>query len=74
MTTKSRAKSDDETVVETADEPVKVEEQAPSCGTPHFLPNLSHVTCTEPAPDPDLPPGTPEHEHRHQDGDAIYAW
>jgi hypothetical protein len=69
MTTKPKAKAD-----EAAEEPAKVEEAKPLCGVPHFLPMLAHVTCTEPAPDPDLPPGTPEHEHRHQDGDAIYVW
>lgn len=70
MTTKPKAKADDAG----ADEPAKVTEEAPRCGAPHFLPMLAHVTCTRPAPDPDLPPGTPEHEHRHQDGDALYTW
>jgi hypothetical protein len=70
MTTKPKAKTDGEG----ADEPAKVEEEAPRCGAPHFLPALAHLACAEPAPDPDLPPGTPEHEHRHQDGDAIYTW
>lgn len=72
MTTKPKAKADEAG----ADEPAKVEAdaEAPKCGVPHFLPTLAHLTCTEPAPDPDLPPGTPEHEHRHQDGDAIYTW
>lgn len=72
MTTKTKATAGDEGV--TAEEPAKAEEKAPLCGAPHFLPMLAHVTCTEPAADPDLPPGTPEHEHRHQDGDAIYLW
>jgi hypothetical protein len=70
MTTKAKAKGD----AEGAEAPAKVEEEAPLCGAPHFLPALAHLSCTEPAPDPDLPPGTPEHEHRHQDGDAIYTW
>jgi hypothetical protein len=69
MTTKSKATTDSEA----AGEPAKVEE-TPLCGVPHFLPALAHVTCTGPAPDPDRLPGTPEHEHRHQDGDAIYTW
>jgi hypothetical protein len=69
MTTKGKATTDSET----AGEQAKAEEK-PSCGVPHFLPTLAHVTCTEPAPDPDRPPGTPDHQHRHQDGDAIYTW
>lgn len=72
-TAKDKAKPEGE-AVEAAAEPATVEER-PRCGKPHHLPALAeHVTCTEPAPDPDLPPGTPEHEHRHQDGDAIYVW
>jgi hypothetical protein len=60
--------------VEATAEPATVEEQ-PLCGKPHHLPALAgHITCTEPAPDLDLPPGSPEHEHRHQDGDALYVW
>jgi len=73
MTTKAKAKSDEDSA-EAADEQARAEDKAPLCGTPHFLPMLAHLTCTEPAPDPDRPPGTPEHEHRHQDGDAIYVW
>jgi hypothetical protein len=73
MTTKSKAKADDESAEATADEAAKVEEVS-LCGAPHFLPALAHVTCTLPAADPDLPPGTPGHEHRHQDGDALYTW
>ena len=71
MTTKAKAKDEGET----AEEPAKAEE-TPLCGKPHFLPTLAHLnlTCTEPAPDPDRPPGTPDHQHRHQDGDAIYTW
>jgi hypothetical protein len=69
MTTKGKATTDSET----ADEPAKAKER-PLCGAPHFLPTLAHLTCAQPAADPDLPPGTPEHEHRHQDGDAIYTW
>jgi len=68
MTTKDRAKG------EAVEAPAKVEE-TPRCGAPHFLPALAgHVACTEPAPDPDRPPGTPDHQHRHQDGDALYQW
>lgn len=73
MTTKPKAKADEDHA-EVAEEPAKVEEQAALCGAPHFLPMLAHVTCQLPAADPDLPPGTPEHEHRHQDGDAVYVW
>jgi hypothetical protein len=69
MTTKPKAKADEEP----EEEPAKVE-AVPACGKVHFLPALAHVTCTEPAPDPDRPPGTPEHEHRHEDGDLIYVW
>jgi hypothetical protein len=71
MTTKPKAKVDDETPDET--QPAEAE-QAPPCGRPHHLPVLAHITCTEPAPDPDRPPGTPDHEHRYQDGDALYLW
>ncbi|WP_369167790.1 hypothetical protein AB5J49_07955 [Streptomyces sp. R28] len=73
MTTKAKSKADEEQA-EATEEPTKVEEEAPLCGAPHYLPMLAHVTCTEPAADPDLPPGTPEHEHRHEDGDAVYVW
>lgn len=70
MTMKDRTKDESETAVE----PVKVEE-TPRCGAPHFLPTLAdRVVCTEPAQDPDRPPGTLDHQHRHQDGDAIYVW
>jgi len=72
MTTKAKAQADSDTA-ETADEPVTVEE-APLCGAPHFLPALAHITCTLSAADPNLPPGAPEHEHRHLDGDALYVW
>jgi len=67
--TKAKAQADDEA----AAEPAKAEE-VPQCGAPHFLPALAHVACTEPAQDPDRAPGTPDHQHRHQDGDAIYLW
>ncbi|MGW0626439.1 hypothetical protein [Streptomyces sp. NPDC002758] len=70
MTTKAKAQAE----TEPTEEPAKAKEATPLCGAPHFLPMLAHLTCTEPAPDPDRPPGTPEHEHRHQDGDAIYTW
>ncbi|MEV6696238.1 hypothetical protein AB0M68_03620 [Streptomyces sp. NPDC051453] len=70
MTTKAKGKADDET----AAEPAKVEEQAPRCGAPHYLPALAHIHCAEPAQDPDRAPGTPDHQHRHQDGEAIYTW
>jgi len=69
MTTKAKEKGEGEA----AAEPVKAEE-TPLCGAPHFLPMLAHVTCTEPAADPDRAPGTPDHQHRHQDEDAIYTW
>jgi len=70
MTTKDRAKSEGEV----AAEPAKVEE-APRCGAPHYLPALAgSVACSEPAQDPDRAPGTPDHQHRHQDGDLIYVW
>ncbi|MER5653445.1 hypothetical protein ABT076_10560 [Streptomyces sp. NPDC002131] len=66
---------EDESTAEAEAEPAKVEEQTPRCGAPHFLPALAgHVHCTEPAQDPDRAPGTPDHQHRHQDGDAIYLW
>ncbi|MFJ9012334.1 hypothetical protein [Streptomyces canus] len=72
-TAKDKSKPEGE-AVEAAAEPATVEEKPP-CGKPHHLPALAqHITCTEPAPDPDLAPGTPEHEHRHQDGDALYVW
>ena len=73
MTTKAKGKADEDTTEATDEQPKAVEERAP-CGAPHFLPALAHLACTEPAPDPDLPPGTPDHQHRHQDGDAIYTW
>lgn len=73
MTTKPKAKADEDSSEAATEESAKVEE-APACGAPHFLPMLAHVTCQLPAADPDLPPGTPEHEHRHQDGDAVYVW
>lgn len=73
MTTKPKAKADEDRA-EVAEKPAEAEEQAALCGAPHFLPMLAHVTCQLPAADPDLPPGTPEHEHRHEDGDAIYVW
>ncbi|MGW4784218.1 hypothetical protein [Streptomyces sp. NPDC004230] len=70
MTTKPKDKADEAT----AEAPKA--EKAPLCGKPHHLPMLAEqgIACTEPAADPDLPPGTPEHEHRHQDGDTIYVW
>lgn len=74
MTVKSKTKGDEhETAGETTEETVSAEETR-LCGAPHFLPMLAHLTCTELAPDPDRPPGTPEHQHWHQDGDAIYTW
>ncbi|MFE9432863.1 hypothetical protein [Streptomyces sp. NPDC006640] len=70
MTMKDRTKDEGEAV----EAPPKVEE-GPRCGAPHFLPALAgHIHCTEPAQDPDRAPGTPDHQHRHQDGDAIYLW
>lgn len=74
MTVKSKAKDDaHEGESQAIGEPASAEETS-VCGAPHFLPVLAHLTCTEPAPDADLPPGSPGHEHRHQDGDAIYTW
>jgi hypothetical protein len=74
MTTAKAKATADEEPTEAAQEAESVKE-TPFCGKPHHLPALAqHITCTEPAPDPDLPPGAPEHEHRHQDGDAIYVW
>ncbi|MFF4536555.1 hypothetical protein [Streptomyces aureus] len=71
MTTKAKGKGDEG---ETAAAPTEVEE-APRCGAPHFLPALAgQVACSEPAQDPDRPPGSPDHQHRHQDGELIYVW
>jgi len=51
------------------------EVEAPVCGKPHHLPMLAgHVACQLPPEGPDREPGAPEHEHRHEDGDAIYVW
>jgi hypothetical protein len=77
MTTKAKTEADDETAAEKAAEarPAKADEARPACGAPHCLPVLAgQVTCTEPPDDPDLPPGRLGHEHRHQDGDALYTW
>lgn len=73
MTMKDKAKADDEPAAEPVGESVATRNEA-QCGEPHYLPVLAHVACTEPAPDPDRPPGTPDHQHRYQDGDAIYVW
>jgi hypothetical protein len=79
----TKAKADDETTTGTAAQagtaaqtrPATADEALPVCGAPHFLPVLAaQVTCTEPPDDPDLPPGRPGHEHRRQDGDALYTW
>lgn len=67
MTTKPKAQ-DAEAQTE---QPAKA--QTPTCGAPHYLPLLAHVTCQLDA-EPDLKPGDPGHEHRHQDGDALYLW
>jgi hypothetical protein len=74
MTTKAKAKADDEAPEAVSEEQSAEAEQAPLCRKPHYLPVLAYVTCQKPAPDPDRPPGTPEHEHRHEDGDALYIW
>ncbi|MFF7982294.1 hypothetical protein ACFZDK_24720 [Streptomyces sp. NPDC007901] len=74
MTSRTKAKAEDEAPQASSEAQPAEAEQPPLCGKPHFLPALVHITCQEPAPDPDLPPGTPEHEHRHQDGDALYVW
>lgn len=58
-------------------EPVAVEEvkeEAPECGVPHYLPALAHIRCQRDQQDPDREPGAPDHQHRHQDGDALYQW
>jgi hypothetical protein len=74
MTAKSRAKTDDEaTDGQQAVREAPAKEPAPVCGKPHHLPQLAgHIACTEPAEE--LEPGAPEHEHRYQDGDALYTW
>jgi hypothetical protein len=72
MTTKAKAQASEQ-----AAEPAPVEETksaAPTCGAPHHLPLLAHVTCQLPAQDPDREPGSPDHQHRHEDGDTIYVW
>jgi hypothetical protein len=75
VTTKAKARDDEQQAEQTEREgQTAAEAQETVCGRPHFLPALAHVTCTGPAPDPDLPPGAPEHEHRHQDGEALYLW
>ncbi|GAA5033117.1 hypothetical protein [Streptomyces siamensis] len=74
MTTKAKAKGDDHEAEQEAQAAAAAGEAEQACGKPHHLPALAHITCTEPAPDPDRPPGTPEHEHRYQDGDALYQW
>lgn len=73
MTTKPKAK-DDEGTAEATTRQATPAEATPLCGIPHALPQLSHVTCQQPAPDPDRAPGTPDHQHRWQDGDLIYVW
>jgi hypothetical protein len=70
---RAKAKADDEST-EVTSEPQPTEVKQQLCGKPHFLPALTHVTCTQLAPDPDLPPGTPDHQHQHLDGDALYIW
>lgn len=74
MTTRTKAQpgEDEAPATDTAEQQAEV--QAPLCGKPHHLPLLAHVTCQLPAPDPDRAPGTPEHQHRHQDGDTLYVW
>jgi hypothetical protein len=61
---------------QTAQPELKANEQTavgPRCGAPHFLPALAgHVTCQLDAQE--LEPGDAGHEHRHQDGDALYTW
>jgi hypothetical protein len=72
MTTKAKAQASEQ-----AAEPATVEETKTEtrCGAPHHLPVLAgHVTCQLPAQDPDREPGSPDHEHRHEDGDTIYVW
>lgn len=72
MTTKPKADVD-----EAAAEPASITEtkaETPRCGTPHYLPLLAHVTCQLDAQDPDREPGSPEHQHRHADGDTVYVW
>jgi hypothetical protein len=75
MTTKAKPEP---AVVEQAEagqavqpEPTAVE--VPLCGAPHALPLLAgHVTCQLDAQY--LEPGEAGHEHRYQDGDALYTW
>jgi hypothetical protein len=76
VTTKPKAKTDEDTAEEPAStEEAQVEVETPRCGAPHSLPILAPtITCTLPAQDPDRAPGTPDHEHRHEDGDTIYVW
>jgi hypothetical protein len=80
MTTKPKPepKTEDQAEGELAAQPEpKADGQAviegPRCGAPHFLPALAgHVTCQLGAQE--LEPGEAGHEHRHQDGDALYVW
>lgn len=71
MTTK--AKADDKPAEETQSKPAA--EPVPACGKPHYLPMLAKqgIACQLDA-ELDLAPGEPEHQHRHQDGDALYNW
>jgi hypothetical protein len=76
MTTKPKA-ADEAPVKETAEPAVEQPKasEAPPCGKPHHLPMLAgHVACQLDALDPDREPGSPEHEHRHEDGDTLYVW
>jgi hypothetical protein len=80
MTTKAKPEPavDEQAEVEQAVQPEpKVDEQTvvegPLCGAPHALPLLAgRVTCQLDAQD--LEPGDAGHEHRYQDGDALYTW
>lgn len=69
---KPKADASAATAEPTAAEETKAE--AHECGTPHFLPALAHIRCQRDEQDPDREPGTPDHQHRHQDGDTLYQW
>lgn len=71
-TAKPKADAVEATAQPTVDEEPKTEVRL--CGAPHFLPALAHIRCLRDEQDPDRAPGTPEHQHRHQDGDTLYQW
>ncbi|MFB7288989.1 hypothetical protein [Actinacidiphila glaucinigra] len=76
MTTrKTKPEPDSPDADGTTAEPAALEaEPQPLCREPHYLPVLAPtVTCQLPA-QVDLVIGDAGHEHRHQDGDALYVW